>query len=55
VANSSELIIPRDRIGDMAQPLNLSFTINADTKDQIMNRVSQVLDTVPRLQTISAF
>lgn len=55
VANSSELIIPRDRIGEMAQPLNMSFTINADTKDQIMNRVSQVLDTVPRLQTISAF
>lgn len=55
VANSSELIVPRDRIGEMAQPLNLSFTINADTKDQIMNRVSQVLDTVPRLKTISAF
>lgn len=49
IANSSELIVPRDRIGDLNSSINI--TINAK-RDEIVGQVSRALDTVLRQPTL---
>jgi hypothetical protein len=53
IANSSELIVPRDKIKDINQPLQMNFTINGSTKEQILRQVGAQLDRVTRLPRIA--
>lgn len=53
IANSSELIVPREKMNRIQPNLNLSFQINGTTREQILAEVGRKLDSVTRLPRIS--